>query len=67
MRKDAMNEHFTLAPDPDETITIDAAHQLRAIGLQSSGAFLSAAEHLIEHGEPITQAAVAQLLHEEAR
>lgn len=58
-------EQFTFTPPPDEIVrSLSAARRLQAIGLPASGAFLSAAEHLIDRGIEVTQSNVADVLHD---
>jgi len=56
---------FTFAPDPEAHMrSLQAARALRAIGFPASGAFLSAAEHLIDQGIQVSQESLANALHE---
>ena len=59
-------EKFTFLPDPEGTVrSLEAARMLRAQGLAASGAFLTAAEHLIAQGIEVTQDTLADALHEQ--
>ena len=55
---------LVITPD-DRAITLKAARSLRLLGLPSSGAFLTAAEALIERGERVTKETLANTLHEQ--
>lgn len=55
---------MTLTPDPDQVVSIAAAHELKKLGLPANGAFLAAAEALKERGEDINKASLCVALHE---
>lgn len=54
---------FLLEPD-SPAIASEAALALHALDLPASGAFLTAAEALIERGVTVTKASLADALHE---
>lgn len=56
---------LTLVITPEDTrLSLRAARSLRSLGMPSSGAFLTAAEAIIERGGQITKASLADALHE---